>query len=150
MAGISAEIVAAVIGATLGCLLTGIVSFVLHMRSLRHERSLARERMDWEFLSTTLPVLSKLFAKTTPDRIKSEADVFLITDDVYSALREGTFRGVFTGTSDTAPISGNVQSYTEHLGRYVRGEITREELENHRRQAIEEVSLHWKEIFPIR
>ena len=150
MFGSADEVWAAVIGAALGSVITGVVSVVIQVRSLRHERSLARERMDWDFLSTTLPVLSRLFAKTTPERVKSEADVFLLKDDVYSSLREGTFRGVFAGTTDTAPIASNVYSYTETLAQYVRGEITRDALEGERRRAIEEVSQHWKEIFPIK
>lgn len=144
----SIEIVAAVAGAVAGSIVTGIVSYLLHRQSLAHERQLARKKVDWDFLATTLPVLSRLFSSTTPDRMKSEDDVFMLTDDVYASLREGTFRGIFTGTSNTEPISGNVSTYTEALKKYVRREMSRDELETHRKKALDEVSIHWKKLLP--
>ena len=144
----STEIVAAVAGAVAGSIVTGIVSYLLHRQSLAHERQLARKKVDWDFLATTLPVLSRLFSSTTPDRMASENDVFMLTDDVYASLREGTFRGIFTGSSHTEPISGNVYSYTEALKKYVRREMSRDELELHRKKALDEVSVHWKKLLP--
>lgn len=144
----STEIVAAVAGAVAGSIVTGIVSYLLHRQSLAHERQLARKKVDWDFLATTLPVLSRLFSSTTPDRMASEDDVFMLTDDVYASLREGTFRGIFTGSSHTEPISGNVYSYTEALKKYVRREMSRDELETHRKKALDEVSVHWKKLLP--
>jgi hypothetical protein len=145
---ISSEVLGAILGATIGSIATAIVSYVLHRRSLAHERQLVREKVDWDFLSTTLPVLSRLFSSTTPDRMTSENDVFLMLDDVYASLREGTFRGIFTGSSHTEPISSNVYSYSEMLKKYVHREISREELELHRKQALDEVSAHWKVLLP--
>lgn len=145
---ISSDVVAAIAGAAIGSAATAVVSFVLHKRSMAHERRLAREKVDWDFLSTTLPVLSRLFSSTTPDRVKSEDDVFFMIDDVYASLREGTFRGIFTGSAQTEPISGNVFSYSEALKKYVRREIPREDLERQRKQALDEVSAHWKKILP--
>ncbi|MEQ1577072.1 MAG: hypothetical protein ABL894_05400 [Hyphomicrobium sp.] len=145
---ISSEVLGAIIGATVGSIATAIVSFVLHKRSLAHERHLAREKVDWDFLSTTLPVLSRLFSSTTPDRMASENDVFLMLDDVYASLREGTFRGIFSGSAHTEPISGNVHTYSEVLKKYVRREIGRDELELHRKRALDEVSTHWKKLLP--
>jgi len=145
---ISNDVLVAGVGAAIGSIVTAVVSFVLHRRSLAHERRLAREKVDWDFLSTTLPILSRFFSKTTPDRVSSENDVFLMIDEVYSSLREGTFRGIFAGTGDTAPIASNVRSYSELLNKYVRNEITRDNLELHRKRALVEVSVYWKEIFP--
>ncbi|MFN0219287.1 MAG: hypothetical protein ACKVP4_10780 [Hyphomicrobium sp.] len=145
---ISSDIIASIAGAISGSIVTGIVSFALHKRSMAHERRLAREKVDWDFLSTTLPVLSRLFSSTTPDRIKTEDDVFLLLDDVYASLREGTFRGVFTGSAHTEPISGNVHSYSEALKKYVRREMPREDLEVHRKRALDEVGAHWKKLLP--
>lgn len=145
---ISNDIITAVVGAIVGSAATAVVSFVLHKRSMAHERRLAREKVDWDFLSTTLPVLSRLFSSTTPDRMKSEDDIFVMMDDVYASLREGTFRGIFTGSAQTEPISGNVFSYSEALKKYVRREIPREELELQRKQALDQVSAHWKKILP--
>ena len=145
---ISNDIITAVVGAIVGSAATAVVSFVLHKRSMAHERRLAREKVDWDFLSTTLPVLSRLFSSTTPDRMKSEDDVFVILDDVYTSLREGTFRGIFTGSAQTEPISGNVYSYSEALKKYVRRELPREDLELQRKQALDQVSAHWKKILP--
>jgi hypothetical protein len=145
---ISGDIIAAVVGAAVGSAATAIVSFVLHKRSMAHERRLAREKVDWDFLSTTLPVLSRFFSSTTPDRMKTEDDVFMMLDDVYASLREGTFRGIFTGSAHTEPISGNVYSYSEALKKYVRREMPREELELQRKQALDDVSAHWKKILP--
>ena len=61
-------------------------------------------------------------------------------DDVYASLREGTFRGIFTGSARTEPISSNVHAYSEALKKYIRGQMPREELEVHRKQALEETS----------
>lgn len=58
---ISGEVLAAIVGAVAGSTVTAIVSFVLHKQSLAHEQRLARQKVDWDFLSTTLPVLSRLF-----------------------------------------------------------------------------------------
>lgn len=145
---ISSEVLGAIVGATIGCISTALISYVLHKRTVAHERRLAREKVDWDFLSTTLPVLSRLFSVTTPDRLASENDVFLMLDDVYASLREGTFRGIFSGSAHTEPISGNVQSYSEALKLYVRRELTREELEVQRKRALDEVSVHWKKLLP--
>ena len=145
---ISSEVLGAIVGATIGSIATAIVSFVLHKRSLAHERRLAREKVDWDFLATTLPVLSRLFSTTTPDRLTSENDVLLLVDDVYASLREGSFRGIFTGSANTEPISGNVFSYSEGLRKFVRREISREELERQRKQAVDEVGAHWKKLLP--
>jgi hypothetical protein len=145
---ISSEVMGAIPGAAIGSIATAIVSYVMHKRSLAHERRLAREKVDWEFLSATLPVLSRLFSRTTPDRMTSDDDVYCMVDDVYASLREGTFRGIFSGSSHTAPISGNVSSYSEMLKKYVHREISREELELHRKQALDEVSAHWKVLLP--
>jgi len=145
---ISGEVLAAIVGAMVGSALTAIVSFVLHRKGLAHERRLARQKVDWDFLSTTLPVLSRLFSTTTPDRVKTEDDVFLMLDDVYASLREGTFRGIFSGSAHTEPISSNVHSYSEALKQYVRREISREHLEEHRKRALDEVSAHWKKLLP--
>ena len=78
----------------------------------------------------------------------SENDVFLMLDDVYASLREGTFRGIFSGSAHTEPISGNVHTYSEALKKYVRREISREELELQRKQSLDEVSAHWKKLLP--
>jgi hypothetical protein len=145
---ISTEILSAIAGAVTGSIVTGIVSYILHRQSLAHQRQLARQKVDWDFLATTLPVLSRLFSSTTPDRMKSENDVFNLTDDVYASLREGTFRGIFTGSSNTQPISGNVSAYSEALNKYVRREMPRDELELHRKRALDEVSAHWKKLLP--
>ena len=145
---LSDEVQGALVGAVIGSLLTGLISYLLHRKSLAHERRLAREKVDWDFLATTLPVLSRFFSVTTPDRMATENDVFILTDDVYASLREGTFRGIFTGSSHTEPISGNVYSYTEALKRYVRREVSREELELERKRALDEVSAHWKKLLP--
>lgn len=145
---ISTDILAAIAGAATGSILTAAVSYVVHRQSLAHERRLARQKVDWDFLATTLPVLSRLFSSTTPDRMASENDVFMLTDDVYASLREGTFRGIFTGSSHTEPISGNVSTYTEALKKYVRREMSRDELELHRKRALDEVSVHWKKLLP--
>lgn len=145
---VSGDIITAIAGAVAGSIVTGFVSFVLHKRSMAHERQLARQKVDWDFLSTTLPVLSRLFSSTTPDRVKSEDDVFMMLDDVYASLREGTFRGIFTGSAHTEPISGNVYSYSEALKKYVRREMPREELEVCRKQALDAVSAHWKKLLP--
>ncbi|MFM9845909.1 MAG: hypothetical protein ACKVP3_01960 [Hyphomicrobiaceae bacterium] len=145
---ISGEVLAAIVGATVGSIVTAIISFVLHKKGLAHERRLARQKVDWDFLSTTLPVLSRLFSSTTPDRLKTEDDVFLMIDDVYASLREGTFRGIFSGSAHTEPISSNVYSYSEALKQYVRREISREQLELHRKRALDEVSAHWKKLLP--
>ncbi len=145
---LSNEIAGAIAGAVTGSVLTGLVSYVLHRKSLAHERRLARQKVDWDFLATTLPVLSRLFSVTTPDRLATENDVFAMTDDVYASLREGTFRGIFTGSSHTEPISGNVYSYTEELKKYVRRELSRDELEVHRKRALDEISSHWKKLLP--
>lgn len=145
---IPSDVISAVAGAAAGSAITGIVSFILHRQSMRHERRLAREKVNWDFLSTTLPVLSRFFSSTTPDRMKSEDDVFLMLDDVYASLREGTFRGIFTGSAHTEPISGNVFSYSEVLKKYVRREIPRDELEQQRKQALDAVSAHWKKLLP--
>jgi hypothetical protein len=144
----SSEVLGAIVGAVLGSFATGLLSYILHTRSLAHERRLARQKVDWDFLSATLPVLSRLFSTTTPEKVKSEQDVFLLVDDVYTSLREGTFRGIFSGSAHTEPISGNVHSYSEALNRYVRREITREELEQQRKKALEDVSAHWKKLLP--
>lgn len=80
--------------------------------------------------------------------MKSEDDVFLMLDDVYASLREGTFRGIFTGSARTEPISGNVHAYSEALKKYARREMPRDELEVHRKQALDEVSAHWKKLLP--
>lgn len=144
----SSDILAAIVGAAIGSIATAIVSFVLHKRGLAHERRLARDKVDWDFLAATLPVISRLFSSTTPDRMTTENDVFLLLDDVYTSLREGTFRGIFTGSSHTEPISGNVHDYSEVLKKYVRHEISRAELEAHRRRALDEVSVHWKKLLP--
>jgi hypothetical protein len=93
-------------------------------------------------------VLSRLFSSTTPDRVKTEDEVFLMLDDVYASLREGTFRGIFSGSAHTEPISSNVYSYSEALKKYVRREISREQLEQHRKRALDEVSAHWKKLLP--
>jgi hypothetical protein len=145
---ISSDVIAAIVGAVVGSAATAVVSVVLHKRSMAHERRLAREKVDWDFLSTTLPVLSRLFSSTTSDRVKTEDDVFMMLDDVYASLREGTFRGIFTGSTHTEPISGNVYAYSEALKKYVRREIPREELELQRKQALDDVSAHWKKILP--
>ena len=145
---ISTEILSAIAGAATGSLVTAIASYILHRQSLAHERRMARQKVDWDFLATTLPVLSRFFSSTTPDRMTSEDDVFMLTDDVYASLREGTFRGIFTGSSHTEPISGNVYSYTEALKKYVRREMSRDELELHRKRALDEVSVHWKKLLP--
>ncbi|MEQ1714932.1 MAG: hypothetical protein ABL907_02915 [Hyphomicrobium sp.] len=145
---IPSDLTAAIAGAIAGSIVTAVVSVVLHKRSLAHERKLAREKVDWDFLATTLPVLSRFFSSTTPDRMKSEDDVFLMLDDVYASLREGTFRGIFTGSAHTEPISGNVYSYSEALKKYVRREMPRDDLEFHRKQALDEVSAHWKKLLP--
>ena len=145
---LSSDIIAAIAGAVAGSIVTGAVSFILHKKSLAHERRLAREKVDSDFLATTLPVLSRLFSSTAPDRMKSEDDVFLMLDDVYASLREGTFRGIFTGSAHTEPISGNVHLYSEALKKYVRREMPRDELEVHRKQALDEVSAHWKKLLP--
>ena len=145
---LSNDIITTIIGAAFGAAATAAVSFVLHKRSIAHQRRLAREKVDWDFLSTTLPVLSRFFSSTTPDRMKSEDDVFTILDDVYASLREGTFRGIFTGSAHTEPISGNVFSYAEALKKYVRREMPREELELQRKRALDEVGAHWKKILP--
>ena len=142
------ELSAAVSGAAFGSIATAIVSFILHKKTVEHERRLAREKFDWDFLATTLPVLSRLFSSATPDRLKSEDDVFLMLDDVYASLREGAFRGIFTGTGPTEPISGNVRTYAEALTKYVRREMPREALETHRKKALDEVSGHWKTLLP--
>jgi hypothetical protein len=84
---ISGELMAAIVGAVVGSTLTAIISFVLHRQSLAHQQRLARQKVDWDFLSSTLPVLSRLFSSTTPDRVKTEDDVFLMLDDVYASLR---------------------------------------------------------------
>ncbi len=144
----SDDIITAVIGAVVGSAATAVVSFLLHKRSMAHERRLAREKVDWDFLSTTLPVLSRLFSSTTPDRLKTEDDVFMMLDDVYASLREGTFRGIFTGSAHTEPISGNVFSYAEALKKYVRREMPRDELELQRKRALDDVGAHWKKILP--
>jgi len=144
----SNEVLGAIVGAVIGSLATAVVSYVLHKRSMAHERQLARERVDWDFLSATLPVLSRLFSSTTPDRLQSENDVFLLLDDVYASLREGTFRGIFTGTGMTEPISGNVHEYSEILNKYVRRDISRKDLELHRKRALDEVTAHWKKLLP--
>ncbi len=145
---ISSDVVGAIVGATIGAVGTGAISYILHMRSLAQERRLAREKVDWDFLSATLPVLSRLFSSTTPDRMQSENDVFLLLDDVYASLREGTFRGIFSGTATTEPISGNVHTYAELLNKYVRREVSRQELEHHRKRCLDEVSAHWKKLLP--
>jgi hypothetical protein len=144
----SDDIITAIIGAVAGSAATAVVSFLLHKRSMAHERRLAREKVDWDFLSTTLPVLSRLFSSTTPDRLKTEDDVFMMLDDVYASLREGTFRGIFTGSAHTEPISGNVFSYAEALKKYVRREMPRDELELQRKRALDDVGAHWKKILP--
>lgn len=145
---LTSDLTAAIAGAIAGSIATAVVSFVLHKKSLEHARRLAREKVDWDFLAATLPVLSRLFSTTTPERLKSEDDVFLMLDDVYASLREGTFRGIFTGSAHTEPISGNVHVYSEALKNYIRGQIPREELETHRKQALDEVSAHWKKLLP--
>jgi hypothetical protein len=145
---ISGEVLAAIVGAMVGSAMTAIVSFVLHRKGLAHERRLARQKVDWDFLSATLPVLSRLFSSTTPDRVKTEDDVFLMIDDVYASLREGTFRGIFSGSAHTEPISSNVYSYSEALKQYVRRDISREQLELHRKRALDDVSAHWKKLLP--
>jgi hypothetical protein len=145
---LSNDIITAIIGAVAGSLFTALVSVILHKKSMAHERSLARQKVDWDFLSWTLPVLSRLFSSTTPDRVKSEDDVFALLDDVYTSLREGTFRGIFTGSAQTEPISGNVYDYSEALKKYVRRDISREELEAQRKRALDQVSAHWKKILP--
>jgi hypothetical protein len=145
---LSDEVQGAIVGAVIGSLLTGLISYLLHRKSLAHERRLAREKVDWDFLATTLPVLSRFFSVTTPDRMATENDVFILTDDVYASLREGTFRGIFTGSSHTEPISGNVHAYTEALKHYVRRELSREELEVERKRALDQVSAHWKKLLP--
>ncbi len=145
---LSSEVLAAIVGAAIGSFATAIVSLVVHKQSMAHERRLARQKVDWDFLTATLPVLSRLFSSTTPDRLKTEDEVFLMVDDVYASLREGTFRGIFTGSSHTEPISGNVHSYAETLKQYVRGEISREQLEGQRKRAVDEVAVHWKKILP--
>jgi hypothetical protein len=119
---LSSEVVGAIVGATIGSLATAVVSYVLHKRSLAHERRLAREKVDWDFLATTLPVISRLFSATTPDKVKTEDDVFQMIDEVYTSMREGTFRGIFSGSAHTEPISGNVYTYSEALKQYVRRE----------------------------
>lgn len=80
--------------------------------------------------------------------MRSEDDVFMLTDDVYASLREGAFRGILTGSAHTEPISGNVYTYSEALKKYVRREMPRDELELHRRRALDEVSAHWKKLLP--
>ena len=142
------DILSAIVGAGAGSAATAIVSYMLHKQSMAHERRLAREKVDWDFLSATLPVLSRLFSSTTPDRMKSEDDVFVMLDDVYASLREGTFRGIFTGSSHTEPISGNVHTYSEALKKYVRREMPREDLEVQRKQALDAVSAHRKKLLP--
>ncbi len=145
---ISNEVLGAIVGAAIGSAATAVISYVLHKRSLAHERRLAREKVDWDFLSATLPVLSRFFSSTTPDRMKSENDVFLILHDVYASLREGTFRGIFSGSARTEPISGNVHTYSEALKQYVDRKISREDLELVRKRAIDEVGAHWKKLLP--
>jgi hypothetical protein len=145
---ISGELMAAIVGAVVGSTLTAIISFVLHRQSLAHQQRLTRQKVDWDFLSSTLPVLSRLFSSTTPDRLKTENDVFLMLDDVYASLREGTFRGIFSGSAHTEPISSNVHSYSEALKKYVRREMSREHLEEHRKRALDDVSAHWKKLLP--
>jgi len=144
----SGEVLGAIVGAVIGAVATAVVSYVLHRRSLAHERQLARQKVDWDFLSATLPVLSRLFSSTTPNRLQSENDVFLLLDDVYASLREGTFRGIFTGSGMTEPISGNVHAYSEMLKKCVSRELSREDLEQHRKRALDEVSAHWKKLLP--
>ena len=145
---LSDEVQGAIVGAVIGSLLTGLISYLLHRKSLAHERRLAREKVDCDFLAPPLPVLSRFFSVTTPDRMATENDVFILTDDVYASLREGTFRGIFTGSSHTEPISGNVHAYTEALKHYVRRELSREELEVERKRALDQVSAHWKKLLP--
>lgn len=145
---ISGEIWAAIVGATIGSAVTAIISFVLHRQSLAQERRLARQKVDWDFLSTTLPVLSRLFSSTTPDRVKTEDDVFVMLNDVYASLREGTFRGIFSGSAHTEPISSNVHAYSEALKQYVRRDISRGQLELQRKSALDDVSAHWKKLLP--
>ena len=145
---ISSEVLGAIVGAVGGAIVTAVISYALHKRSMAHERRLAREKLDWDFLSTTLPVLSRLFSATTPDRVNSENDVFVLIDDVYASLREGTFRGIFSGSAATEPISGNVHAYAEALRQYLRREISRDQLERHRQRALEAVGAHWRKLLP--
>ena len=53
-----------------------------------------------------------------------------------------------SGSSNTEPISGNVHTYTEALKKYVRREMSRDELELQRKRATDEVSVHWKKLLP--
>ncbi len=58
---LSSDLTEAIAGAIIGSIATAVVSFILHRKSLEHTRPLAREKVDWDFLAETLPVLSRPF-----------------------------------------------------------------------------------------
>ena len=148
---LSQELIGAVVGAVLGSGFTAVISLVLHNRSIAnerrlrdeqvaHERKLQDEQRTWDFLGRLIPVLSALFAKATPDSVRDAAEIDDLVQRAFISGREAGFWDILPGSADLAPITDTARDYGEKLKQYRDRQITREELEQDRRTAIERIS----------
>jgi hypothetical protein len=147
----SQEVLAAIVGALLGSVITAVISIVLHNRSLAHERKLRDEQIvhehklqneqrTWDFLGRLIPVLSALFSKATPEGIRDAAEVDDLVHRALMSGREAGFWDILPGSANLAPITDTARDYGEKLKHYRNGQITREQLERERRAGIQRIT----------
>jgi hypothetical protein len=151
---LSNEVVAALVGAIFGSLLTGLSSWILARQSLKaaklqSDTSFARERMLYPHtlrLQRLFELADKVgfvLARGTPSMLKRDKDpgaLQVYLQDLFAGSRAAYLIGIEHGTLEP------VYRYCNALERYLEDKISDEEIERMRRECSRQMRDNFSEI----